>query len=421
MLQNAQAMLYTLPVLLGGQGQDRRLRAAEPAAAAPSGSSSKGSSSSSTAAAPRSGRIPGQATINWRDSFPAGRRSGDGTGGLPGRHWHHDRARADRLRRPGDRRSRRPGSCSRSATSSTSRAASRSSRAPRSPSTSRPTRRSRRPRRSAAIPIGAAAATARRRLPLAERIDAVQRPGRDDPDRHPRRLPVHRLQPERERRARSTSARTASSPRTSSRTTRSASWPATSTSAWCCPRSSPRWQLRALGLLPRFTTIKAFVGQVAVVGLEDFLTLELNGVRLEVNTGGQWAGAPSPVASGDPLVGSSTAATGYAVSTGEGNPPVVLDMEGYLIGGGADLFVLGIGEFVHLRGAAYFEMGAVATVPLSSVIDLERVRRCDSAGRCRGGRADREGAPVPQLRRRGRVRVPRRRRAAAGSPRIRTT
>ncbi|MDX1744801.1 MAG: hypothetical protein R3324_02590, partial [Halobacteriales archaeon] len=61
---------------------------------------------------------------------------------------------------------------------------------------------------------------------------------------------------------------------------------------------------------------------------------------------------------------------GYDVDTGEGNDPVTFDMDGYLIGGGADLFVLGIGEFIHLRGSAYFEMGRVVTVPLVSVVDL---------------------------------------------------
>ena len=135
------------------------------------------------------------------------------------------------------------------------------------------------------------------------------------------------------------------------------------------------------GVLPRFTSLKGSVETFAVVGLEDFFTLLLRKARVEVNLAGKWSFAPS--AAVGPAIdwttqeydddGDETTAEvvgGYGVSTGPGNPPVLLTMEGYLIGGGADFFVLGIGDFIHLRGAAYFEMGQVVTVPLSSTIDL---------------------------------------------------
>ena len=262
-----------------------------------------------------------------------------------------------------------------------------------------------------AIPIPAAAATARRRLALGERLDAVRRPGRDDPDHG-----IH-----------AASLLIGYNPNESGGTFDVGddgilTQEPLSDDAIGFLASN----IQSLGVV--LSTIQptlAAAGAGAAAAVHDDQGLRRAGRRCRARglpharaqrgaRRGQhrravgWravAGAP-----GDPLVEEFDGGDGYAVSTGEGNPPVVLDMEGYLIGGGADLFVLGISEFVHLRGAAYFEMGAVATVPLSSVIDLERVRRCDSAGRCRGHRADREGAPVPQLRRRGRVRVRRRRR-----------
>ena len=47
----------------------------------------------------------------------------------------------------------------------------------------------------------------------------------------------------------------------------------------------------------------------------------------------------------------------------------MLDADGFRIGGGVALLVLGIGEWVHLRGAAHFELGRTATVPLVGVVD----------------------------------------------------
>ena len=77
-----------------------------------------------------------------------------------------------------------------------------------------------------------------------------------------------------------------------------------------------------------------------------------------------WAGSfPLSAEPGDEV--------GYEVETGDPAHPVVFDAEGYRIGGGVELLVLGIGEFVHLRGAAHFELGRVATVPLVGVVDPE--------------------------------------------------
>ncbi|MDX1744690.1 MAG: hypothetical protein R3324_02030, partial [Halobacteriales archaeon] len=120
---------------------------------------------------------------------------------------------------------------------------------------------------------------------------------------------------------------------------------------------------------PTFVTVKGSADIVSVLGLEAFLTLTLEGVRAEVNFGDAWATSttnPPPPA----IDWESSFTGGYDVDTGEGNDPVTFTMDGYLIGGGADLFVLGIGEFIHLRGSAYFEMGRVVTVPLVSVVDL---------------------------------------------------
>ena len=101
------------------------------------------------------------------------------------------------------------------------------------------------------------------------------------------------------------------------------------------------------------------------------MTLAIRGITVEVNTGSPTArGAPPAINwAGSFPDGISAGVDGYEVETGDPAHPVVLDAEGYLIGGGVQLLVLGIGEFVHLRGSAYFELGRVETVPLVGVLD----------------------------------------------------
>ena len=116
--------------------------------------------------------------------------------------------------------------------------------------------------------------------------------------------------------------------------------------------------------------LKASAASAGLVGLDDdIVTLTVRGITVEVNTGSPAApGAAVPPAidwaGSFPLSAEPGDQVGYEVETGDPAHPVVFGAEGYLIGGGVELFVLGIGEFVHLRGAAYFEMGRVATVPL---------------------------------------------------------
>ncbi|MCU1538730.1 MAG: hypothetical protein JWP82_3081, partial [Humibacillus sp.] len=136
----------------------------------------------------------------------------------------------------------------------------------------------------------------------------------------------------------------------------------------------------AAGKLPRLTTLKASVEEFTPVGIDDFLTLYLRKARVEVNLGDKWVIGPTATVGAaidwttqkydaDGLAATPDVVGGYGIATGTGNPPVVVKMQNYLIGGGADLFVLGIGSFVHLRGAAYFEMGQTITVPLAGVVD----------------------------------------------------
>ena len=142
----------------------------------------------------------------------------------------------------------------------------------------------------------------------------------------------------------------------------------------------PSAQFTPLGVLPRFTTLKGSIAEFSVLGLEDFFTFYLRHGRVEVNMGGKWSFLPSaPVGPAidwttqtyddDDNPGTAEVPGGYGIATGGDNPDIVVDMENFLIGGGVDLMVLGIGDFVHLRGAAYFEMGATDTVPLVGIID----------------------------------------------------
>ena len=134
--------------------------------------------------------------------------------------------------------------------------------------------------------------------------------------------------------------------------------------------------------LPRFLTLSGSVEELALVGLEDFLTLDLRKARVEVNHAGKFTNPALATAVLGPAIDWSTqtyddpaddsderVVGGYGIRTGGDNPEVIVRMTDYVIGGGADLFVLGIGEFVHLRGAAYFEMGQTITVPLVGVVD----------------------------------------------------
>ncbi|MFT4837570.1 MAG: cell division septation protein DedD, partial [Nonlabens sp.] len=121
---------------------------------------------------------------------------------------------------------------------------------------------------------------------------------------------------------------------------------------------------------PTFTTIKAFGEQLVLLGLEDLLTFEANGIAIELNFGKAWqtngSGDIAPAIDWTSAFGS----TGYEVSTGEGNDPLFLNMDGYLIGGGAELVVVSILDFIHVRGSFYFEKGVTVEVPLQSLLDV---------------------------------------------------
>ena len=126
----------------------------------------------------------------------------------------------------------------------------------------------------------------------------------------------------------------------------------------------------------RFVGLKASAASAGLVGLDDdILTLMVRGITVEVNTGSPASpgGVPPAInwAASFPVTGPSPPGdqVGYEVETGDPDNPVVLDADGFRIGGGVALLVLGIGEWVHLRGAAHFELGRTATVPLVGVVD----------------------------------------------------
>ncbi len=142
----------------------------------------------------------------------------------------------------------------------------------------------------------------------------------------------------------------------------------------------PDKRLNLLGTLPRFVTVSGSVEEFTALGFEDFVTLDVRRARVEVNYAGKWGSFAT--ASTGPAIDWTTqtydddnddstaeVAGGYGIATGGSNDDVVVKMSNYVLGGGADLLVLGIGEFVHLRGSAYFEMGQTLTVPLAGVVD----------------------------------------------------
>ncbi len=138
----------------------------------------------------------------------------------------------------------------------------------------------------------------------------------------------------------------------------------------------------------RFVGLKASAASAGFVGLDaDILTLTVRGITVEVNTGSPAppGGVPPAInwkqyaldngcteedlaaaAAGDPV---GPDCEPFEVETGDPDNPIVLDADGFRIGGGVALLVLGIGEWVHLRGAAHFELGRTATVPLVGVVE----------------------------------------------------
>ena len=125
---------------------------------------------------------------------------------------------------------------------------------------------------------------------------------------------------------------------------------------------------QALGAkAPSFYAIKARVDDLRLIGVPG-ITLNARGATVEVNAGSKWTGGGG--INSPPAIDwtSLDSGAGLEVPTGGDNPPVLLDFEGFLIGGGANQFTLQISEFIHLAGSFYFEYGARRTMPLTDGI-----------------------------------------------------
>ncbi|MBY5161789.1 choice-of-anchor D domain-containing protein [Salsipaludibacter albus] len=145
------------------------------------------------------------------------------------------------------------------------------------------------------------------------------------------------------------------------------------------------------GQLPRFYALSADADLLELVGVPG-ITLAAKQVRVEVNNSTGWPGGASALI-GTPVIdfalswpavdddagtadvdesdrngdGIVDDPAGYDVVTG--GAPVWLTFDGnQRIGGGAELLVVGIAEFVHLRGSGYFELGPAYTVPVVPVV-----------------------------------------------------
>jgi Ca2+-binding RTX toxin-like protein len=123
----------------------------------------------------------------------------------------------------------------------------------------------------------------------------------------------------------------------------------------------------------KFFSLKADANLVALVGVPG-VELSGRGVRVEVNSGSKFPIAPN--AAVGPAIdwlmsfpdtdGNGNAdLPGYEVQTGTMTAPVVLSMDGFIIGGGVENVHIELGEFVYIDGAIYFEMGTVKTVKLA--------------------------------------------------------
>ena len=138
--------------------------------------------------------------------------------------------------------------------------------------------------------------------------------------------------------------------------------------------------------LPKFYAVKASADLLELVGVPG-ITVVAKDVQVEVNDSSGWPGGLSDII-GTPVIdfaasfpaiddnlstdinesdrngdGTGDDPKGYEVVTGTGS--IYLDYDGnQRIGGGAGLLVIGIAEFVHLRGSGYFEMGPAYNVPL---------------------------------------------------------
>ena len=120
------------------------------------------------------------------------------------------------------------------------------------------------------------------------------------------------------------------------------------------------------GKAPKFYAIKAHVADMGLVGVPGII-LNAKGATVEVNAASKWTGGEG--ANSPPSIDwTSLSEEGLEIPTGGDNPPVHLDFEGFIIGGGVNQFTLQISEFVYLAGRFYFEYGTVRTMPLTNGI-----------------------------------------------------
>jgi Ca2+-binding RTX toxin-like protein len=131
--------------------------------------------------------------------------------------------------------------------------------------------------------------------------------------------------------------------------------------------------------LPKLFALKADADSLALIGVPG-IELSGTGVRVEVNLGTKivpsallpagvdWLSSFPDTDGPDTEAIDTEDEAGFEVPTGTSTDPVLFDMQGFLIGGGAENVHIEIGDFVYLDGAIYFEYGAVHQVELADAL-----------------------------------------------------